>query len=849
MRPKLLASALAEKPLLPMASRGLLLLLLLTSQLARAEPEPTGADPTLESLPVQTLPEAAPTPPVAAETVQSPAALDTVVVTARRKKEKVEVVPISMTVLDGDQLAAAGLYRPQDIQERVPGLVVSVPNPRLTSYTIRGLGSSSANDGLESSVGLFLDGVYLGRQGLSVFDLVDLERVEVLRGPQGTLFGKNTTAGAFNIVTKAPTPEFEARAEGSVGNLGYRQWRGSINGGLIGETLSGRLTGYLTRRDGSIENLHDDRTFQNQNKGGLRGQLLWAQSENFSSRLIYEYADAHEDCCVFLLTSYREAIQQRDAYIEYQREPVNPYARQVQYDSQVSIEMHQKAVSNEINWSFGDGGATTLTSISAWRDWRFVPYNDDATSRELVPLSGSINNHQQWSQELRLARQQGDVDLVGGLFLIEQRLVALDRFVVGKDLIPWAFGGILRDVTGLPLTQSNSGLLFDLIAPGENAAGTANLTRGEQTSRSGALFGSLDWHLRPRFDATFGLRYTRELKKGSVVRTRTASNTGGTVDPNDPASLPQLPGALFAALGLPDPRNYTLGLILDQVIGAPYSRATSYDEGQFSGQFALGYQWTPAVRSYLSIGHGYKAGGINLGVTGASVKETFEPETATSFELGLKSQFFRRRLGLNLAAYHSIVRNYQALTFDNEPTLFPNPAQVNLLNVGKVRLQGLELEGRARPWSWLSLRAGGSYGRAVTVDFKNAPDEDARTSTKDLSGKRLYNAPIITATGGIEVTRALADNVEAYGAFDTSYRSDYYGTVERGRGSDIAAYSLSNLRLGLKHARGVEVSAWVRNLFNEDYIAAINPIYGVGDYGAVVGDQRTYGLSARLELR
>ena len=831
MRPKFLASALAEKPLSPMACLGLPLLILLASQLARAEPEAAGVDPVLESLPVQSLPEAA-APAAGAEAVQSPAALDTVVVTARRKKEKVEVVPISMTVLDGDQLGAAGLYRPQDIQERVPGLVVSVPNPRLTSYTIRGLGSSSANDGLESSVGLFLDGVYLGRQGLSVFDLVDLERVEVLRGPQGTLFGKNTTAGAFNIVTKAPTPEFEARAEGSIGNLGYRQ-----------------LPGYLTRRDGNIDNRYDDRSFQNQHKGGVRGQLLWAPSENFSSRLIYEYADAREDCCVFLLTSYRETIRQRDAYIEYQREPVNPYARQVQYDSQVSIEMHQKAVSNEINWSFGDNRDTTLTSISAWRDWRFVPYNDDATSRELVPLSGSINNHQQWSQELRLARKQGDVDLVGGLFLIEQQLEALDRFVVGKDLIPWAFGGILRDVTGLPLTQSNSGLLFDLVAPGENAAGTANLTRGEQTSRSGALFGSLDWHLTPRFDATFGLRYTRELKKGSVVRTRTASNTGGTADPNDPASLPQLPGALFETLGIADPRNLTLGLILDQVIGAPYSRATSYDEGQFSGQFALGYQLSPAVRSYLSIGHGYKAGGINLGVTGDSVKETFEPETATSFELGLKSQFFRRRLGINLAAYHSLVRNYQALTFDNEPTLFPNPAQVNLLNVGKVRLQGLELETRARPLSWLSLRAGGSYGRAVTVDFKNAPDEDARTSTKDLSGRRLYNAPIVTATGGIEVTRALADNVEAYGAFDSSYRSDYYGTVERGRGSEIAAYTLSNLRIGLKHARGIEVSAWVRNLFNEDYIAAINPIYGVGDYGAVLGDQRTYGLTARLELR
>ena len=811
-----------------------------------ASAQATSAEP-VGTIPVQALPSED-TTPTTEQAITEPAALEGVVVTARRKKEKADVVPISMVVLDGAKLAEAGLYRPQDIQERVPGLVVSVPNTRLTSYTIRGLGSSSANDGIESSVGLFLDGVYLGRQGLSIFDLVDLERIEVLRGPQGTLFGKNTTAGAFNIVTKAPTPEFAAQLDASRGNLGYRQYRGSINGALLGETLSGRLTGYLTRRDGTVQNRFDGRDFQNQRKGGARGQLLFSPSGHFTSRLILEYGQADEDCCAFLLTTYRNGIRERDAYIEYQREPIDPDARQVQYDSRVAIQLRQRAASNEINWRFGEGDAFTLTSISAWRDWQFTPFNDEATSREIVPLSGSINHHRQYSQELRLATTAGPVDWVTGLFLIEQKLDALDRFVVGKELIPWAFGGVLRNQTGLPLTRSNSGALFDLVTPGQNAAGAANLTQAEQHSRSGAVFGNLDWHVTKQFDATLGVRYTRELKDGSVVRTRRPPTTAGTVDPNEPASFPQLPGAVFQTLGINDPRNVTLNTVLDQVIGGPYSRQSRYDEGQFSGQLSLGYQWQPNLRTYFTASRGYKGGGINLGVIGASVQETFEPELATSFELGVKSQFFRRRLGLNAAVYHTIVRDYQALTFDNEPALFPNPAQVNLLNVGKVRLQGIELDSRARPFNWLTLRAGGSYGRAVTLDFTNAPDEDAATSTKDLSGQRLYNAPIVTATAGAEVRHVVSPRLEGYGAVDWSTRTNYFGTVERGKGSEIAGYSLTNLRAGLHHERGIELSVWVRNVFNADYIAAINPIYGVGDYGAVMGDPRTYGVTVRSEF-
>jgi iron complex outermembrane recepter protein len=818
-------------------------ILLGLSRLALAQQQAT-TDTTVDTIAVQTLPQT----PEAPKAESSAAQLDGVVVTARRKKEKIEVVPISMTVLNGDKLADAGLSRPQDIQEQVPNLVVSVPNARLTSYTIRGLGSSSANDGMESSVGLYLDGVYLGRQGLSIFDLVDLDRVEVLRGPQGTLFGKNTTAGVFNVVTKQPTQDFEAKAEAAAGNLGYTQYRGSLNGGLAGDWLAGRITGYSTRRDGTVDNLYDGRRLNNQHRDGARGQLLFTPAENISSRLIAEYGYTSEDGTAFLLTNYSAKVRARDAYMEYQREPANPYNRVSNDDTRVHFYVRQQAVSNELNWTFSDFPATTLTSITAWRHWYFEPYNDDAMSLRVVPETGYINDHRQLSQELRLATRVGPVELLGGAFFIRQDLDSNLRVLLGRDAVPWALGGVLRQNCGCDLTKSNSGPALDLVTPFENVEGTRQSTLAVQHSQSRALFGNTDWHITPEWDASLGLRYTEEDKSATVHRRRTQPGTNGNVNFNDPATLTQLPAELFRSIGISDPRNVTLNLVLDQIAGADYDRDSRYSEGAWSGQFALGYQWLPNVRPYFTLAQGFKGGGINLGAISGSLSDTFKPETATSAELGVKSHFLRRRLTFNAAAYHTLVRDYQALTFDTEPRLLPNPILDNILNVGKVRLQGIEFDGTARPWRFLNLRLAASYSRAVTVDFKNAPNEDTGKSDKDLSGQRLFNAPILTGTAGIELRLPVASHLLGVFGLDESYRSNYYGTPERGRGSYQPGYALTNLTLGLRSERGIDVGLLVRNLFDRNYIAAINPLYGVGDYGAIVGDPRTVVLTARARF-
>lgn len=788
---------------------------------------------------------------------KAPEVLGDVVVTARRREERSLDVPVSMTVLDGDALGEAGLTLATDIQERVPGMVVSMPNARLTSYTIRGLGSTSANDGIESSVGLFLDGVYLGRQGLSIFDLIDLERVEVLRGPQGTLFGKNTTAGALNIVTRLPVDYYEAKLEVGMGNLRSRQLRGAVNDSLIDGVLSGRLTGYMSEREGTIHNIFNDSTINARDKHGFRGQLLWTPDPDFSGRLIAEFASNHEDCCAYPLTGpVRNAVVQRDAYMEYNRVGTDPAQRMTDSDTPTRSDMRQHAVSAEFNWDIG--GQHRLTSLSAWRSWYFLPTNDDATSLHLASTS-TENDHQQFSQEVRLSSSFEALDTVIGLFYIRQRLDGLERVVIGDDMVGWVFGGLLRE-NGLSFaTESNTGPLLYAVIPPETLDGTTVDTDYFQTTDSMAAFASADWHIAERWDLSLGLRYTYEVKDSFVDRSRYGGDPDATVlaapDPLLNLAAPVLEIAepliniIETAAGTQLPTGGWTG-ILDDIAGGEYQRATDYDEGDFSGKVSLSYKPWPDTTLFASAARGYKGGGINLGFTGESVDPTFRPEQATSFELGVKSYLFKKLASLSLTAYHTDIKDYQALTFDNEPTLLPNPRQINLLNVGRVRLQGAELEGYGYLAEGLVMRGGVAYSRAVTSVFPNAPNEDTRENDKDLSGEDLYNAPRWSVVLGGQYRFAFERGFDAYTGLDYMYRSGYWGTVEHGRASYIEAYDVVNLRLGLRAAdRAWDVSLWARNLLDDDYIATVYPLYGVGDYGAVPADPVTYGLTVRVLLQ
>ena len=362
--------------------------------------------------------------------------LETVTVSARRREENVQDVPIPIATLSGDALEQAGQFRLEDLNQRLPSTNVFFSNPRQTSIAVRGLGNNPANDALESSVGVYLDNVYLGRPGMANLDLIDIDQVELLRGPQGTLFGKNTTGGVLNISTRQPTFEPEVRLESSYGKDSYEyyQVRGSISGGLS-DSWAGRLSAATTNRDGFIDNPVRGLKLNDSHREGFRGQLLFKPNEDFSLRLIGDYNTESSNCCVGVMwipsARYDQQIAATGAQFEF-----DPEHRTVYSNSYQHMQVRQGGYSAEANWNIGE---SKLTSITAYRYWWFEPINDaDNTSLSAIINAGQSVDDEQWSQELRWTSPGGrTVEYVAGLFYFYQSQDNLLQTEYGPDAGNW----------------------------------------------------------------------------------------------------------------------------------------------------------------------------------------------------------------------------------------------------------------------------------------------------------------------------------------------------------------------------------------------------------------------------
>jgi len=745
--------------------------------------------------------------------------LDEMTVTARRREEALQQVPVPLTVLDGEQLDEAGLYDLQAIQQRVPGLVVSGHDARYAGFGLRGFGATAYNDGLESSVGTFVDGVYLARQGLAFSGLLDIERIEVLRGPQGTLFGKNTSAGALNIVTRQPTFHPEASLEARFDEHGLRQYRGTLSGPLHNGVLAGRLSAFDSSADGRVENLADGPRPGDRDSQGLRGQLLWTPNADFSARLIADYARQSQPGNVLLANHYSTQTRDRAAFVGYPLPQADPYRREVRLDEPGRTRTLQNGLSLELNRDLDE--ALRLTSITAYRDWDYRSLRDADGTALAVARSDTGLEHRQFSQELRLAGTAGaSVNYVVGLYYLRQRLDRDIGVEFGEDAAPW-FVGDQKDL------QASYGIAHPGQVPALLLDGARQRFDGEQNGDSRALFGQLSWRPVERLELTGGLRYSRERKDGWI--SREVSNL---------TSLNGLP------LGL------QLGgeLLRNIALGSNDGRRDSIAESNLSGLLGVSYRFSDAVLGYASWSRGYKAGGINFDMIGPHTAPTFDSERATSLELGVKTRFWDERAQLDLALYQTDIDDYQALTYSPPAMLLAPPLRDNLINVGKVRLRGIELDSTWRLHSRLDLRLGLAWSDARYRSFPNAPCPPASAQwTCDLGGDRLYNAPEWSASSGVDYRHPLRYGLEAYAGVDYSLRSGYYGTLEGGEGSYQPSHGLTNLRFGLRRQdRGWELEGWVNNLFDSRSITAVYSLLGAGDYGVLPGNPRTLGTTVRL---
>ncbi|WAH55867.1 TonB-dependent receptor [Pseudomonas silvicola] len=730
-------------------------------------------------------------------------ALQTVTVTARRREENAQDVPTAITSLSGNALEAQRIYRIQDIQQLVPSTTVAYVHPRQSSIAVRGLGNNAASDGLEGSVGVYLDNVYLSRPGMAAFDLLDIDQIDVLRGPQGTLFGKNTTAGVVNVTTRPPTFTPERTVEMSTGSRGYVQTRGTLSGPIT-DTLAGRLSATRTHDDGFIKNEYNGHELNGGTRDGLRGQLLYKPDDDFSLRLIASYNDEDSSAGTFPLYSTGPTINGVNRYAQRAAAAgaTLVYGDKVNIDSGQSIKVHQSGLSAEANWRMAND--FTLTSITSYRTWNFKPSNDDGLDVPAYYGTGVDVHDREWSQEFRLASPKGTYfDYVLGAYYFGQSLnnESFTRYGPKADI--W---------TGTPTGALNN----------VNSYGYGHIDVD-----SYALFAQGTWHLTPKLDLTAGVRATYEEKSGWVNR---EAPEGGAAVTGAAATSRQ------AQIGAYDSGNVGL-------------HATSP-----SGLLSLAYHVDDNLMGYASLSHGEKSGGINMTVASAPTAGADSllvgTERANAAELGLKSSWWDHRVTFNTDVFWTQVDGYQTNAYDVASTSF------YLTNAGSVRSRGVEFDTSILPIDNLTININGSYNQVTYLDYKDAPCpteisfQPGAPKTCDLTGHTVANAPRWIANVNGEYHWNLDNSLTPYVTGSYAYRSGAPGTVDDSSYAQIPAYYLVNLSTGLRgnfHAGQWDLSLWAKNAFNRRYYTGLSNKNN-GGFVSFLGDPRTLGVTARYDF-
>jgi outer membrane receptor protein involved in Fe transport len=790
--------------------------------------------------------------------------LDTLVVTAQKREEALQDVPVVVTALSREALDDAGVRDVKDLQVLVPGLTVtSTQSEALTTARIRGIGTVGDNVGLESSVGVVIDGVYRPRNGVGFGDLGELERIEVLKGPQGTLFGKNTSAGVINVVTRRPGFEPEAEVELTAGNYGSMGVAGSLNLPL-GKDAAFRVYAAQRARDGflDVHTGNGPRTETddgNRDFGTARAQLRWDAADSLTLNLAADVTNRTEDCCagVTIIRGPTAAIIDALAPDSGVAPVADPYAREAWSNRSTAQHIRDRGLSLQADWTTPWFGGATLTSITASRQWSSANGLDfDFSTADLLYREPSeADNYSAFdtfSQELRLAGASERVDWLVGAFYSDERLDRNEGYRVGAAYEPYLSIAILGRINPAlaasptaPLFLSQaSGRPFGSVFLGHAAADTYR-----QQARSLALFTNDTWHVTDALDLTAGLRWTRDDKS---LDSRYSNPNGGLGCGAMMANPAQVVSALVA-------RGLTVGqasAAAPTVIGfacLPWvnprhdGRATEQDLGDsaWSGTVKAAYRWNPHVMTYASAARGYKGGGFNLdrvqsntGLSGGTsgitpVDDTsFPAETVDSYELGAKTTWLGGNLLLNATLFHQAYSDFQLNSFLGTSFV--------VRSIPSATSRGLDAEALFQRGG-LFLQGGATY---ADTRYGDDPLPDADLAL--LPGSTASFAPRWSLTAAMAYEFGLGDLLARL-HLGAKHMTDY------NTGSDLdpekrqPGFTTVDARISLGGPRrDWTVELWAQNLTDAEYMqVAFDAPLQTGSWNAFLGQPRTWGVTLR----
>jgi len=746
---------------------------------------------------------------------------ESVVVTARRVEEVEQEVPIPVSVIKGDVVNDAGAFNVNRMKEMLPTVQFYSTNPRNSAINIRGLGApfGLTNDGIEQGVGMYIDGVFYARPAAAALDFLDVERVEVLRGPQGTLFGKNTTAGAINVTSRKPSFTPGAEAEVNFGDLDFVQAKASVTGRLFGD-VAGRLSFSGTSRQGTLLNTRTGDQANDLNNLGVRGQILVAPSSAAALTITIDdtrqRVTGNTQVVASVAPTLRPANRQWAGIISdlhYTPPSYNAFDRLTDVDSPLQSYQDLGGAAANLDWKLGPG---QLTSSTAWRYWNWNPSSDrDFIGLPVTTVSAAPSKQHQWTQEVRYAGSlPRRSNYVVGAFLFDQSLDSNPTF-----------------------NQEQGSAAARLLLAPTPAAMTPGLLDGygykqyvTYDNLSAALFGQAEWAIGDRLRLLPGLRLNYDHKKVDFDQ-----QVYGGLQTTDPALI-----------------------ALKNSIFAPQAYKTSVGDTNTSGQISAAYKVATAVNIYGTFATSFKSVGLNLNGLPTDVNNqpilsaaTVKPEDVHHFEVGIKTQPLRN-VTVNVTGYTTNIKDYQAQVVNGAVGVLRG----YLANADKVRVRGFELDSSATITRHLSIYGAAAFTDGRYISFPDAPpplEETGGPQAKDISGTLLPGISKTAVSFGGEYSArgtVLKRAGDFFGAFDTAYRSRFSSSPTESLYMFVDGYTVLNARVGFRAADGWMVSLWSRNLLGANYFDLLTA--QPGNSGLIVGqpgDPRTFGVTVRFAIK
>jgi iron complex outermembrane recepter protein len=741
----------------------------------------------------QTAPTA-PTSPTAPKKAADEKAenVETMIVTAQKRDEDVQKVPIAVSVVDAAYIAKSGASSLKDIVSSLPSVQFTQSQSQVqSSVTIRGVGSSGGVAGLEPSVGLYVDGVYLDRTSMGIGDFNDIERIEVLRGPQGTLFGKNNPAGLINFITKRPTFKPSAEGEISSGNYGLTKIAATMSTPVVDGKFAVRLSVFDRKRDGTMFNTFNDTKTNDAHASGVRIRALWLPTDNLDITFTAERGFDRQDCCV---AEFGPVGAGQRAISAALGKPfpttVDPNDRRVSFDGSFDNSGYINGFSTESNWVVS---GYTLTGLLSYRTYKQSGGIDgDFSQLDFLRRIFGNRDHTQKSAELRIASPvEQPFRYVAGLYYFSKFQAERGGLITGADT-----PAIFRTVGGA----------LGALSANYNVS-RQSATRSDIDNVSYAAFGQATYEITKQFDISAGLRYTYDKKSISTGQTTTE----------------------------PVP-----------ILAAPFSATGEDNDGKFSGMLNALYQWDKDTMTYIALTRGYKSFGFNDGNVNTAIgqKRFFDAELSTSVEGGLKKQWIDGKVTSNFTVFNTVFTGYQASSFAPGNTFL-------LQNAGKLTTRGLEVELGAKISRMTNVSFAYTFLDAKFNDFKTGPGIPGGATTQDLSGKELSNAPRHSFSLIGQQRWPIPDtNLTAFVWVEGMRKSAYFTSQNLDPTTIQPAYSMANARVGIE-GKQWSLELWGRNLTDETvlYTAAQPPsLITAGSRIRFIADPRTYGITAKLKF-